>query len=268
MKFIDCHTHPCFGNDIFEKAALESKVFFNLEGFFNEMDVAGVEKAVSIGVDLRSNKLIAQMAKKSDRIIPVFGVNLSQKSNFMSYLKEAKKALKKKEFSGLKIFLGYDHIEADSKTLEPFYKLAETHEIPVIFHTGDTLRAVRQTEFLKYTHPLAIDEVAVKHPSVNFLIAHAGNPWTEDVAEIIYKNDNCYADVSGWFLNSIEPHYARLMREKLQDMVAFAGEEKLMFGSDWPLINMNLYTKFVISSLNASALKKIVYSNAASFWGI
>ncbi len=42
-----------------------------------------------------------------------------------------------------------------------------------------------------------VDDVAVDHPDVRFVLAHFGNPWLVDAAEVVYKNDNVWADLSG-----------------------------------------------------------------------
>ena len=71
---------------------------------------------------------------------------------------------------------------------EPFYRLAEECNIPVIFHTGDTESTDSK---LKFAHPSGIDEIAVEYPQVNFLIAHLGNPWLMDAAEVDSKKREC-----------------------------------------------------------------------------
>ncbi|GAF15492.1 amidohydrolase [Bacillus sp. JCM 19045] len=55
---------------------------------------------------------------------------------------------------------------------KPVYHLAEKHHVPVVFHTGDTYA---ENAILKYAHPLTIDEVAVQHRNVTFVMAHLGD---------------------------------------------------------------------------------------------
>ncbi len=63
-----------------------------------------------------------------------------------------------------------------------------------MFHCGDTYS---ERGLLKYSHPLTLDEVAVMHQDVTFMMAHFGDPWVLDGAEVVYKNSNMYADLSG-----------------------------------------------------------------------
>ena len=45
-----------------------------------------------------------------------------------------------------------------------------------------------------------MDEVAVDNPDVRFVMAHFGNPWLIDAAEVVFKNPNVWADLSGLFV--------------------------------------------------------------------
>ena len=63
-----------------------------------------------------------------------------------------------------------------------------------MFHTGDTATS---TGSLKHAHPLTLDAVANLRPELKIVICHFGNPWISDVAELIYKHPNVYADISG-----------------------------------------------------------------------
>ena len=47
--------------------------------------------------------------------------------------------------------------------------------------------------YLKYSHPLTLDEAAVRHPDVNFVMCHFGNPWLLDAAAV-EKNENVMTD--------------------------------------------------------------------------
>lgn len=266
QKFIDTHVHLCFNTPIFKRIASQNKITFSLDALEMEMDKNGIEKAVAIGIDMVSNRLISEIARKSERFIPVFGINLENKSNFRFYFDNAKKMLRDGKISGLKIYLGYDHFYANSRVWEPLYRLAAEYRVPVVFHTGDTWDAMRKKEFIKYSQPLAIDEVAVNHPDVKFLLAHAGNPWIDEAAEILFKNPNCYADISGWFFEERNPALLSLMRRKLVDLVTVGGSNKVLFGTDWPLVSFHSYIRLVAGLFKPAILKKIAYSNAKSFW--
>src|SRR5439155_23897624 len=94
----------------------------------------------------------------------------------------------------LKGYLGYVHHFPSDPGYVPYFELAAKYKLPVFFHTGDTYSPYAK---LKFAHPLTVDEVAVDFPKVNFVLCHVGNPWTVDAAEVVYKNMNVWADLSG-----------------------------------------------------------------------
>src|SRR5205814_835209 len=132
----------------------------------------------------------------------------------------------------------------------PYYKLAAKFKTPVVFHTGDTYSAQAK---LKYTHPRLIDEVAVDFPDTKFVIAHFGNPWITDAAEVVYKNDNVWADLSGILIGDAAD-FAKMAAsgvleravKRIKQGIEYTEkpDKKFMFGSDWPLSPLAAYRAF------------------------
>ena len=60
---------------------------------------------------------------------------------------------------------------------EPLYDLAKAYKKPVAIHMGQTAGS---RAYLKYSHPLTLDEAAVRHPDVNFVmcISAIRGSWT------------------------------------------------------------------------------------------
>jgi len=109
----------------------------------------------------------------------------------------------------------------------------------------------------------------VDFPDVTIVIAHAGNPWVHDAAEVTYKNPNVFLDLSGWFLGEIDKRSSQVAAHHLKFIVSFAGTDKILYGSDWPLIKMKYYLKFVKKNikLKKKELEKVMYKNALKvFW--
>jgi len=156
----------------------------------------------------------------------------------------------------------------DDKKLHPFYNLCIKYNYPVIFHTGDTLGSEAK---LIYSHPLNIDSLAVDMPKLKIIIAHLGNPWITDSAEVIFKNPNVYGDVSGLFLDFQinDEKYVKLMTRKINDLIAYAGGEKLLFGTDFPLMDSSSYIKFIKSlDLTKEELELTFHKNAEKLFKI
>ena len=266
MKFIDTHVHPGFTSPLFKDAARENKMDWSAKGLLREMDESKVKSAVAIGWNYSTNEEMARLAERNERFVPVFGVRTDE---IKKYTEVAAKEFKKGRFRGFKIFLGYEPVYPYDRIFEPVYRLAERYGVPVIYHTGDTWNSMNGSARIRFAHPLNIDDVAVAHPDMKIVIAHSGNPWFDDTAEIIYKNDNCYADISGWFLKMVEKVQGDMLAERLRYLVHYSSSKKLMFGSDWPLISIEKYVKFLMRcDIDESHIENIAHRTAEGVWGI
>jgi predicted TIM-barrel fold metal-dependent hydrolase len=170
------------------------------------------------------------------------------------HLRRAEGALATGYVRALKGYLGYLHYGPEYKGYRPYYEMAERRNVPVIFHTGDTYSPFAK---LRYAQPLVVDEVAVDHPRVRFVLAHLGNPWLTDAAEVVYKNVNVWADLSGLAVGEAASFTAEERQETLADARtavrrAFRYAERpnrFLYGSDWPLAPMASYKTFIAASI-------------------
>jgi predicted TIM-barrel fold metal-dependent hydrolase len=149
--------------------------------------------------------------------------------------------------------------------------LAERFHLPFVFHTGDTYSPRAK---LRFAHPLLVDEVAVDHPGVRFVLAHLGNPWLTEAAEVVYKNINVWADLSGLAVGDEQAFTAEERRETLQEVVeavrrAFRYAERpnrFVYGSDWPLAPMAAYRRFLSSAIPELHHPQVFRDNARALF--
>jgi uncharacterized protein len=178
----------------------------------------------------------------------------------------------------LKAYLGYLHFGPEDPKYVPYYKIAAKYHLPVIFHTGDNWST---TAKLKYAHPLLVDEVAVDHPDVRFVIAHFGNPWLIDAAEVIYKNPNVWADLSGLFVGGdqemkdllddakLPDSAAGLVFSDLNKAIAYVGDYKrFLYGSDWPLAPLASYRRLIEAIIPKEHHQAVFRINAEHVFGL
>lgn len=171
-----------------------------------------------------------------------------------------------------KAYLGYLHFGPEDPGYVPYYKLAQKYEMPVIVHTGDNWLT---TAKVKYANPLRMDEVAVDFPGVRFVLAHFGNPWLIDAAEVLFKNANVWADLSGLFVGSDEEIQALLGQARIPDSapglmfsdlkkaIGYVGDhKKFLYGSDWPLAPLGSYRRLIESVIPAEHHQEVFRTNA------
>ena len=168
---------------------------------------------------------------------------------------------------GLKFYPGYEPFYPNDSRLQIWYEMAIEFDVPVMFHSGDTYAPRGK---VKYSHPIHHDDLAVDYPELKIVICHVGNPWIKDCMEVVYKNDNVYADISGLVLGDFTEKFERFMKTEIEEMITYAGNPKyLLYGTDWPISNMNSYLKFM-DQLDLPEEKKelILWKNAAELFKI
>ena len=187
--------------------------------------------------------------------------------NDPGFLRRVEEEIQSGKVIALKAYLGYLHYYPCDPGYQPYYRLAEKYQIPFIYHTGDTYSPNAK---LKYAHPLGVDEVAVDFPKVNFVLAHVGNPWMMDAAQVVYKNMNVWADLSGLLLGDDsdfqEPTHRVVHEEVIARLrTAFRYTERpnrFLYGSDWPLAPMKSYRGFIEEAIPEDYHEMIFSENA------
>jgi uncharacterized protein len=173
----------------------------------------------------------------------------------------------------LKAYLGYLHYGPDHPNYTPYYEMAARYNVPFFFHTGDTYSPCAK---LRFAHPLLVDDVAVNHPDVRFILAHVGNPWTLEAAEVVYKNVNVWADLSGLVVGDASAFKAEDRLDLLNDLRAAVQRayryaerpNRFLYGSDWPLVPMTAYRDFVATLVPAVHHDLVFTENARGLFGL
>ena len=187
--------------------------------------------------------------------------------------KEVKAAVKlaeenKKDVKAFKVRLGYVNASAESPVFDRLYEYAESERLPVLFHTGDTAFSAGD---LSRSHPLTLDGLANKREELTIVLCHFGNPWFEDVAELIYKHPNVYADISGLTTGgAYAEKYAEWLVRKISEAIYFAGgADKVIFGTDYP-VTKQVDTLALVRRLEVdeSDKEKILWRNAKRVYGL
>ncbi len=205
----------------------------------DEMDEAGVERAVILGQDthatknqafrnytMRNDDVAAIASKSRDRLVPFAGVDPNAGRDAV---KELKRAATKLGARGLKVHSSANSVYInDSHLMFPIYEYCQEAELPVLFHTGTT--GLGNTE-IKYSKTELIDEVCQKFPDLRVVMAHFGWPWPDVAIAIGLRNPNVFIDVSGWKPKYIPPSVLPYLNGILQD--------RFLFGTDYPMLRQN-----------------------------
>jgi len=279
MKIIDAHVHYSDVFSFHECTKELSYVDYSFEGFIKESKENNVVRSVCMGLsestkggfpDLNAQTpMLANLTDKlPDGMAVCLGINphtINDRS--LGEIEELIVAGGSKaggDIVGMKIYAGYYHYYVTDPIYDPIYKLAEKHDITIVVHTGETFS---ERGLLKYSHPLKLDEIAVAHPDVRIVACHMGVPWIFDAAEICIKNKNVHVDISGilvggpdFIQNKVDNQL--FMDRYRQALIFLDNYEKVLYGTDWPLVPMNSYINLCKNIIPPEEHQKVFYDNA------
>lgn len=262
---IDVHTH--INNYHEEKVTSLEECLGRLTDAMaaNQVDYALVLSSYKVTKDRPSTRQVVEAIRGMDNLGVVAGIS------YLNYnhrdIREIGEYLEQGLVRGLKFYPGYEPFYPNDSRLKVWHEMAIEYDVPVMFHSGDTYAP---TGRVKYSHPLHIDDLAVDFPDLKIVICHVGNPWIKDCMEMVYKNNNVYADISGLVLGDFSEKFERYLKNEIEEMITYAGNPQyLLYGTDWPISNMDSYLKFMAQLEIADDRKELIlWKNAAELFKI
>jgi predicted TIM-barrel fold metal-dependent hydrolase len=142
---------------------------------------------------------------------------------------------------GIKLLPMYAGFRPDDERLDPLWRYAERHALPVLLHAGTTFIAQAP---LDCTLPRRIDPVAMRFPQATIVLAHLGHPYEGECVAVIRKHPRVYADVSALHYRPWQLLHSLMLVQE------YGVWDKLLFGTDYPFTTVDA-TLEGLRSLNA-----------------
>lgn len=228
---IDCHTH-IYPEKIAQKAVQSIGQFYGIalnglqgtpDDLIRTADAAGVDQCLvfSAAVDgahvrVINDFVIRTVQAHPDRFIG-FGTlhpDLEEPESELRYMLEH-------GLKGVKLHPDMQRFALSEARADKLYSVCEG-VCPMMVHTGDRR--------YQYSNPGQIAEVLKKHPKMRFICAHLGG-WSEWEAAM-----ECLLDTD--VLVDRSSSFRFLGMEKSREMILRYGEDRVLFGSDYPVFNM------------------------------
>lgn len=276
MHIIDAHLHFSKISSFRHTAETLSSVNYTLQGLCQEFAEANIALGIAMGVTetapgkFPDNTVSNPMGNDLTSTLPeclvqCIGINpMRLQASIQSELDMIEASLHQETVVGVKLYPGYYPLYVTDRVYAPIYELAKTYNMPVVIHCGDTWS---ERGLLKYAHPMTVDELAVMHRQVTFVISHMGDPWIMETAELAYKNPNVFVDMSGLIAgNTAEVervlHEPLLVNHFKRGPMYTNNYEKYLFGSDWPLVSIAPYVGFIQHLIPEIHYEKVFFQNA------
>lgn len=108
-------------------------------------------------------------------------------------------------------------------------------------------------------NPIHLDRVCVRFPELKLCMIHGADPWWDIAIRLLIKYENLRLMTSAWS--------PRRLPERLLHYMRTRGKDKVIFGSDWPVLAMRrVIPEAKDLDLPPSVLHNFLYRNAAEFF--
>lgn len=164
---------------------------------------------------------------------------------------------------GINIQPSFFGLAMDDRRLFPLYARCEELSLPVALHTGVNYT----TSFpIENDHPLQLDQIACAFPDLVLIACHGGWPWVTELAAVMRKHPNVFADFGG-----LAPRYVSepdtgwsALRRLANSLLA----DQVLFATDWPVFPMErALREWRSSGLKEAVLMKLLGGNARILLG-
>lgn len=208
-----------------------------IENYLEKMDRAGIERSLLIAVragdlnvkesfEIPYERVHEICQQYPDRFSGLAGVDPFRG---MQGLRDLEIAVKEYGFVGAHLYPHWFALAPDHAKYYPYYAKCCELDIPIMMQVGQNLIYSRNRRLPSVGRPICLDQVAIDFPELRLLGIHIGVPWTDEMIAMCWKHENVY--IAG---DAYAPKY---WPKALVHYANTYGREKVMFGTDWPVID-------------------------------
>ena len=209
----------------------------SVDQYLEKMDTAGIERSLLIAVragDIRMpesfevpyERVHEFCSKHPERFSGLAGIDPFRG---MSGLKDLEQAVNEYGFVGAHLYPHWCELPPDHRKYYPYYAKCCELNIPIMMQVGHNLIYSRNRRLPSVARPILLDQVAIDFPELKLIGIHIGIPWTEEMISMCWKHENIYTAGDAYapkYWPKSFVHYANSY-----------GSHKVMFGTDWPVID-------------------------------
>ena len=208
-----------------------------MDQYLEKMDIAGVERSLLIAVragDIRVpesfeipySRVHEICQEHPDRFSGLAGIDPFRG---MVGLKELEEAVNNMGFVGAHLYPHWCELPPDHAKYYPYYAKCCELDIPIMMQVGHNLVYSRKRRLPSVGKPIYLDQVAIDFPELKLIGIHIGIPWTDEMISMCWKHENVFTAGDAY-----APKY---WPESFVHYANSYGKNKVMFGTDWPVID-------------------------------
>lgn len=227
----------------------------SLERYASIMDDAGVDHALLIAVRAGDRRMRGSIEIPYDQVADYCRTMSQRYSGLagvdpfrgMEQLRDLEYAVKSLGFVGAHAYPHWFRLAPDAPQWYPIYAKCCELDIPIMMQVGQNLIYQKDVRLPSVARPILLDQIAIDFPELKIIGIHVGIPWADEMIAMAWKHENVFIGIDAY-----APKH--LPQSVLRYMDSYGGE-KVLFGTDWPVID----PRRAIKELRAHELKPATY---------
>ena len=234
-----------------------------VEEYMGMMDEAGISRSILCAVrcgdlrvkgstELKYERVYEVCKQYPDRFSGAAGVDPTRG---MQGLRELEKAVREYGVVAAHWYPHWFAMPPDAAQICPYYAKCCELDIPIMMQVGQNLIYQKDRRLPSVAKPILLDQVAIDFPELKIVGIHLGTPWVDEMISMCWKHDNVFMAGDAYAPKYWPPaavHYANSY-----------GQDKFMFGTDWPVVDPRRAMKEVAEhNFRPAAKAKILRNNA------
>ena len=209
----------------------------SMTDYLKKMDRANIERSLLIAVRAGDRRMkgsfnipyeqVAQWCHAyPDRFSGLAGVDPFLG---MEQLKDLEYAVKELGFVGAHSYPHWFRLPPDAAQWYPIYAKCCELDVPLMMQVGQNLIYQKHVRLPSVAKPILLDQIAIDFPDLKLIGIHVGTPWADEMIAMAWKHENVFI--------GIDAYAPKHLPKSLIKYMDSYGSHKVLFGTDWPVID-------------------------------
>lgn len=178
----------------------------------------------------------------------------------MEGVRKLEYAVRELGFVGAHLYPHWFELPPHHRKYYPFYAKCVELGVPIQIQVGHCLIYSKDRPLKSVGRPIYLDTIACDFPELKLVGIHTGWPWVEEMISVAWKHPNVYIGSDAYAPKHWKPEFIQFINSW--------GQDKVLFGTDFPIIDFERATKEVNElGLRPEAKEKLMWKNAARLYG-
>lgn len=141
------------------------------------------------------------------------------------FMEELEHMHQDRKCKGVKLSPIYQGVHPHDPRYHEIYAYCNKHNLTILTHMATTFSSGVP---LEWARPALMDEIAIRYPNMNIILAHLGHPWEGETIAMIRKQQNVFTDISALYYRPWQFY------NSMRLAVEYKATGRILFGSDYP----------------------------------